>query len=63
MKLELHPKHPPAEPINVTTVYSREFADLLREIRNKREIERMDGSFSIYAEKKRLVLELEFRNK
>jgi hypothetical protein len=63
MKIRLRPKHPQLEADNDTTAHNKEFAEPLRGISKKRDIEKIDGWFSVYLEKKRMVLQLDFINK
>lgn len=48
MKIKLRPKHPRKEAINITRASSREFADLLRELQEKDDSEKIEGRFTIY---------------
>jgi hypothetical protein len=48
LKIKLEPKHPRLEAINVTRARSREFADLLRELQEKDDSEKIEGHFTIY---------------
>ena len=61
MKIELLPKYPPLDPVNVSTVYSKEFAELVRELDNKQNFDSIKGKFEISKSGKgRVTLELMF---
>lgn len=55
-------KHPQLEANNVTEAYGKEFADLLKELK-KREIERIDGSFTISQGRGCIILDLNLKTK
>lgn len=63
MKIKLSPKHPQLEALNATTAHGREFAEFLRELKQKRDLENIGGSFTIFQGRGGVILELDFKTK